>query len=108
MRGLLMDTNALIWFANGDPMLSSALEAIAVAQQANEIFVSPISAWEAALAVRKRTNQPNLGGRDAAEWFQAILELPGTKLVSPSKRIALEAARVPRFTVVATLAIVSL
>ena len=90
-----MDTNALIWFLNGDQLAAAALVAIVEAQNSHGIFVSPISAWEAALAVRKLHGQPDLGGRDAAEWFRAVLKVPGTKLVRPSSKIAIEAAKVP-------------
>lgn len=90
-----MDTNALIWFLNGDQLDAGALVAIADAQNSHGIFVSPISAWEAALAVRKLRGQPDLGGRDAAQWFGAVLKVPGTKLVRPSSKIAIEAANVP-------------
>ena len=53
MPDLLLDTNALIWFAADEPMADDALFAIADAQATNSLFVSPISAWEAAVAARK-------------------------------------------------------
>lgn len=57
-----MDTNALVWFMDGDQLDAAALVAIVDAQNSHGIFVSPISAWEAALAVRKPRGQPDLGG----------------------------------------------
>jgi PIN domain nuclease of toxin-antitoxin system len=84
-----------MWFMNGDPLDAAALVAIVDAQNSDGIFVSPISAWEAALAVRKRRDRPDLGGRDAAQWFRAVLKVPGTKLVLPRSRIAIEASKVP-------------
>jgi PIN domain nuclease of toxin-antitoxin system len=95
MSGVLMDTNALIWFVNGDPISRPALDAIAAAQAVKRVYVSPISAWEAALAAQKRRNQPDLGGRTASAWFAAVLEIPGIRLTGTSRRIALEAAEVP-------------
>jgi PIN domain nuclease of toxin-antitoxin system len=95
MSAVLMDTNALIWFANGDEMLVEALNAIANAQHGERVYVSPISAWEAALASKKKNRRPNLGGRSPSDWFGAVLRLPGIKLVGTSRRIALEAAEVP-------------
>jgi PIN domain nuclease of toxin-antitoxin system len=95
MSSVLMDTNALIWFMNGDPLDAAALVAIVEAKNSHDIFVSPISAWEAALAVRKRRGQPDLGGLDAAQWFRAVLRVAGTKLAPPGNRIAIEAANVP-------------
>ncbi|MDQ2078896.1 type II toxin-antitoxin system VapC family toxin [Xanthobacteraceae bacterium Astr-EGSB] len=95
MSGILLDTNALVWFASGDPMDPYALSAIASAQEASLVFVSPISAWEAALAARKRNNQPNLSGLAPSAWFKAALALPGVRMVTVNRRIALEAASVP-------------
>jgi PIN domain nuclease of toxin-antitoxin system len=95
MSGLLLDTNAAIWFMARDKMAPAALEAIAEAQSAGAIFVSPISAWEAALALRKTHGKPNLGGREAAQWFRELLKVPGLKMANLTRRVALEAAHVP-------------
>jgi PIN domain nuclease of toxin-antitoxin system len=77
MSGLLLDTNAAIWFMARDKMAPAALEAIAESQSAGAIFVSPISAWEAAPALRKTHGKPNLGGREAAQWFRELLKVAG-------------------------------
>ena len=90
-----MDTNALIWFVNGDAISRPALDAIAAAQELRRIYVSPISAWEAGLAAKKWHNQPNLGGRNPSDWFTAVLAIPGVRLIGMSRRIALESAEVP-------------
>ena len=90
-----MDTHTLFWLLNGEHLEAEARVAIAEAQESNAMFVSAVSAWEAALAVRKRTRRPNLGGLDAAEWFQAVLDLSGTRLVGLPRSIACEAAKVP-------------
>lgn len=97
MPGLLLDTNALVWFVAEEPMEDEALFAIAEAQQGNLLFVSPITAWEAALAVRKPNleRRPNLAGDDAASWFRRARRSTGARLVSVSSAVALEAARVP-------------
>lgn len=97
MPGLLFDTNALVWFVAEEPMEDEALFAIAEAQQANRLFVSPITAWEAALAVQKPNpeRRPNLAGDDAASWFRRARRSTGARLASVSSAVALEAARVP-------------
>jgi len=95
MSAVLLDTNAIIWFMARDRLERPALEAIATAQSASNVFISPISIWEAALALRKRHGQPDLGERDAAQWFRAVLKVPGFKLANLTRRIALEAAQVP-------------
>lgn len=44
---LLLDTHALLWWLAGDRQLSRRAK-LAIANQANEIFVSAASAWEVA------------------------------------------------------------
>ena len=97
MAGVLLDTNAMIWFLNGSPLDPTALFAIAQAQLVNELYVSPITAWEAALAIQKRNPnaRPDLLGQDAATWFRVGVREMGARLVPIRKRISLEAARVP-------------
>lgn len=95
MGAVLMDTHSLFWLLNGEHLAPEARIAIADAQDSNEMYVSAVTAWEAALAVRKRTHQPNLGGLDAADWFRAVLGVPGCRLIGLPRRIAFEAASVP-------------
>ena len=97
MAGVLLDTNALIWLLAGDPLDEAALFVVAQAQADGMLFVSPISAWEAALALQKRNpvRHPNLGGLDAAEWFARGRRNLGARLATISQAVALEAARVP-------------
>lgn len=95
MSAVLLDTNALIWFTTRGRMTPSALEAIAAAQNAGGVFVSPISAWETGLALAKRHGRPDLGAQDVGRWFRDSLKLPGMRLVVPNQRIAIEAAKVP-------------
>ena len=107
MAGVLLDTNALIWLLAGDPLDEAALFVVAQAQADGMLFVSPISAWEAALALQKRNpvRRPNLGGLDAAEWFARGRRNLGARLATISQAVALEAARVPRPTATAIPAI---
>jgi PIN domain nuclease of toxin-antitoxin system len=42
---LLLDTHALIWWLSGDAALSAVAKA-AIADPANEVFISAASAWE--------------------------------------------------------------
>lgn len=43
---VLLDTCAVIWLANGDPMAASAMAAIVHAGLTGGVLVSPVSAWE--------------------------------------------------------------
>ena len=85
----------MIWFLAGEPMEGAALFEIAAAQDSNELFVSPITAWEAALALTKANRRPNLDGQDAATWFTQGRKRMGARLLSLGLKIGLEAARVP-------------
>ena len=48
---LLLDTHILLWWLNDDPRLSIQADAL-IADQANEVFVSPLSLWEIAIKSR--------------------------------------------------------
>jgi len=53
-RPILLDTCALIWIAEGDPLTDSALQALNVQWDLGEApRVSPISAWEVGLLVAR-------------------------------------------------------
>ncbi len=97
MPGLLLDTNAMIWFLAEAALEAEAMFAIAQAQTDRALCVSPIAAWEAALGIRKANldRRPNLNGQDAASWFSHGRRRMGARLVSIGQDIALEAARVP-------------
>jgi len=48
---LLLDTHVLLWFASGDAQLGSRART-AIADPENEVLVSVVSLWEAAIKVR--------------------------------------------------------
>jgi len=43
---ILLDTRALIWIVNNDPVLPAALSAVQGAIRAGRLYLSSISAWE--------------------------------------------------------------
>ncbi len=54
MPGALLDTHALYWLVSGaKPLADEALVAIGETQTAGALFVSPITAWELAIAAQK-------------------------------------------------------
>ncbi len=69
-----------------------ALVAIAAAQETGKLFVSPITAWELAIAVNKRANAPNIGNFTVKDWFKAAVAATSSKIVPISQAVALEAA----------------
>lgn len=89
---LLLDTCAAIWVAEGQisPALTAALnDAYAAGQY---VFVSPISAWEIGLFMRrKRLASPVSPQR----WFQLLLELPGVRLADMSVDVLIASSFLP-------------
>ena len=95
MRGVLLDTHTLYWLVSGAVDLApEALLAIGESQQANLLYVSPITAWELSLAVRKQKNAPHIGDITVTKWFRAAVRETGARIIPIGQRIAIEAANV--------------
>lgn len=94
---VLLDTCAVIWLANGDPMANSATAAILHAGLRDGIFVSPISAWEVGLLSKPKAER-NLAVRfmpDPKTWFARIMAGPGIREASLTPEIAIDASWLP-------------
>ncbi len=94
---MLLDTCAVIWLANGDPMASSATAAILHAGAADGIFVSPISAWEVGLLSRPSAGR-SLAVQfmpDPKTWFARVMAGPGIREASFTPEIAIDASFLP-------------
>jgi len=110
MTDLLLDTCAVIWTGNGDPIEQEATSRIErCLQSGGKVFVSPFSAWElGALVSRARLRLPI----SADEWFSQFMYksrlnlaelsprtlvassfLPGTPPKDPADRIVIATAR---------------
>lgn len=86
----------MIYFLAEQAMEEEALLAVAVAQQENALFVSPVTAWEAALLLEKPPEKrPDLQGQAAAAWFDRGRRLMGARLATISVPVTLEAASIP-------------
>ena len=96
-EAVLLDTCAVIWLANGDPMAPEALECIARAARTGALFVSPISAWEVGLLCRARANRPPAMVLlpDARTWFARVMALPGVREARLTPEIAVDASNLP-------------
>lgn len=78
MNGVLLDTCAVIWSGNGDPMDAPAVEAIQDAFSSGQMLgVSPITAWELGLLVSR--NRLRLT-QEAHNWFRNFLDRSGCTL----------------------------
>jgi PIN domain nuclease of toxin-antitoxin system len=113
---LLLDTCAVIWLFNRSPLSGASRAAIAAAATDRCLFVSPFSAWEIGMLVKKGkialTMSPSL-------WFSKVVEhpaitladlnddllisssfLPGEPPGDPADRIVVATARQERLAVV--------
>lgn len=94
---VLLDTCAVIWLANGDPLAPEALAAISHAALAEGVFVSPASAWEVGLLSRVRSgNGPALTFLpDPQSWFARFMAGPGIKEAPLLPEIAIASSHLP-------------
>ncbi len=91
---LLLDTCAVIWFGNDQPMASAATKAMNEAFVATvSVFVSPISAWEIGiLCARGRMRFPEPPQR----WFRRVYNTEGMALAELSPEILIASSFLPR------------
>ena len=90
---VLLDTCAIIYLANRDPLPAAALALLGQAQDGDGILVSPVSAWEVGLLSRKAgppSFQPN-----SRDWFCDFLGFPGVRLTPFTPEIAIDSAYLP-------------
>lgn len=94
-RGVLLDTCAVIWLANGDPLAPSAVTAIIDAGMADGVFISPVSAWEVGLLARP--GRPNAVRflPDPKAWFARAMAGPGIRPAPFTADIAIDSAALP-------------
>ena len=82
--GALLDTFALYeLLTSPEQLLADALAAIAENQASGTLYVSPITAWELALAAKKPPHKdpPDLGRLTAAQWFRRAVTNSGAKVI---------------------------
>jgi len=91
-RSLLLDTCALLWLINGEKLAEDARVAVRTAAAVSELFISPFSAWEIGTLTRKRRIALN---RDAEDWFEAALNVPGFKLAELGWKTLLRSTTLP-------------
>ena len=96
-NAVLLDTCAVIWLANGDPLAQEALAAISHAALAEGVFVSPASAWEVGLFSRVRGgNGPALSFLpDPQSWLARFMAGPGIKEAPLLPEIAIASSHLP-------------
>lgn len=92
---IVLDTHTLIWWVNGDSLLSSkAKAAIEHEQQSEEgiILVSSISAWEIALLVERGRLAL---GMNLDDWLETVNEIEGVRFIPVDNTVSVESTRLP-------------
>jgi PIN domain nuclease of toxin-antitoxin system len=94
---VLLDTCAVIWLANGNPLHHDAVASIVRAGLSGGIFVSPASAWEIGLLAKPRSGR---GASvqfkpDPKNWFARFAAGPGIRLADLTPNIAIDASWLP-------------
>jgi PIN domain nuclease of toxin-antitoxin system len=90
---LLLDTCAVIWLTNGEPISEEASTALRQARDSGDmVYVSPITAWELGLlAARGRLNLLMTPQR----WFDRLLEAPGLRLSEMPPNVLIASSFLP-------------
>jgi len=92
---VLLDTCAVIWLANGDPLENDAGDKITHAALADGVFVSPISAWEIGMLARPKAGRAITFLPDPATWFARFMAGPAIKPAAFTAEIAIAASGLP-------------
>lgn len=93
MRALLLDTCAVIWIAEDQPIDPAARKAMTAAyEEGTDVFVSPMSAWEIGMLVARQRlallTTPQ-------QWFERVLRTPGTQLADMPPEILIASSFLP-------------
>ena len=92
---VLLDTCALIWFAQGK-LSPAVVEALEQANEAGGVFVSPVSAWEIGLIAKSRRGNRHVQFLpDPQSWFAALVERAEIRETQLSWKAALAASMLP-------------
>lgn len=94
MSGVLLDTHALLWYAEGGgkPFSPTTLETVEKKRAAHALFISSISIWEIGMLTAKgrlTLSQP------VEEWFRRVMSITGLRERPIDMATALESTRLP-------------
>lgn len=93
---ILLDTCAIIWIANREPISVVALDVLVKAGLAGGILVSPVSAWEIGLLSRPKPNrQSPQFSPDPKAWFTRFASGTGVVVSPLTPDIAIDASHLP-------------
>lgn len=89
----LLDTCAVLWIANGDPLREPAASALQDAcVDGGRLSVSPMTAWETAMLVAKGKIALSI---DPEMWFGRFVALPGVTLAEMPPAVLFASCALP-------------
>jgi PIN domain nuclease of toxin-antitoxin system len=89
---ILLDTCALIWIVNKDPITPAARTAVERAFRAGDLYLSPVSAWEIGMLAgrgRLKLDCP------AEAYVARAFTQPGVRIASLTPEIAVRSSSLP-------------
>ena len=91
MPVFLLDTCAVIWIANGDSLREPAASELQKVRE-DQLFVSPMTAWEIAMLVAKGKMALAIS---PGIWFERFCELSGVALADMPPSVLVASANLP-------------
>jgi PIN domain nuclease of toxin-antitoxin system len=97
VTAVLLDTCAVIWVFENQPIDDKARAAIVAAEKTNEVLISPVTAWEIGLLSRPRGSKPaKMQFKPNARTFvMQAFSWPAVQVVPLTPDIAFEASYLP-------------
>jgi PIN domain nuclease of toxin-antitoxin system len=89
---ILLDTCALIWIMNKEPVLPAALRAMERAARAGELYASPVSAWEIGILVTRGRLVLDVS---AEVYVDRAFSRPGVQIAALTPEIAVRSSHLP-------------
>ncbi|MGK7296829.1 MAG: type II toxin-antitoxin system VapC family toxin [Candidatus Wenzhouxiangella sp. M2_3B_020] len=91
---IVLDTHALVWWANGEDRLSgSAADAIeAEHRQSGRILLSTMSAWEIAMLIDRGRMALAM---DLDEWLDTVDRIEAVEWIPVSRQLAVDSVTLP-------------
>jgi PIN domain nuclease of toxin-antitoxin system len=89
---ILLDTCALLWVVNGDPISSDVLKALKKGRDTGAIFLSPVSAWEIGILAQRGKVELGL---PAENYISRAFTQPGIQIAALTPEIAVRASYLP-------------
>jgi PIN domain nuclease of toxin-antitoxin system len=92
LSGLILDTCVCLWLVEGADIGAGAQAAVLHASRDGDLWVSPFSAWEVALLLKKDRIDLSLGADD---WYRRLLSLWGVREAKLTPEILIDSVNLP-------------